>query len=114
VNPQNVAPSLSANQISNQSGSSKPQSWQTSKSGNENSIFRSSLPGRSNAGSRVSGLKTEITTKPTGIELQFIPIGGHQHFDVASRVKAVQLIDELQHGTLDLIIAASTIVKSRP
>lgn len=39
-------------------------------------------------------------------------VGGHQHFDVAARVKAVQLVDELQHSPLDLIVSTSTVVKT--
>merc|ERR1719234_505896 len=35
----------------------------------------------------------------------------HQHLDVAARVKAVQLVDKLQHGSLNLIVTSSTIVK---
>lgn len=32
----------------------------------------------------------------------FYPIGGHDDFDVSPRVEAVQLIEQLQHGPLDL------------
>lgn len=37
---------------------------------------------------------------------------GHQDFDVSSGVKAVQLVDELQHGPLDLVVATSAIIKT--
>ncbi len=39
-------------------------------------------------------------------------VGGHQDFDVASGVKAVQLVDELQHSSLDLIVSTSPIIKT--
>lgn len=39
-------------------------------------------------------------------------VGGHQHFDVATWVEAIQLVDELQHCSLDLVVSASTIVKT--
>lgn len=39
-------------------------------------------------------------------------VGGHQHFDVATRVKSVQLVDELQHSPLDLIVSTSSIIKT--
>lgn len=41
------------------------------------------------------------------------PVGGHQHFDVASRIETVQLIDQLQHGTLHFVIATCSVVESR-
>ena len=34
------------------------------------------------------------------------------YLDVSSRIEAVQLVDELQHRPLDLIIASSTVVKA--
>lgn len=36
----------------------------------------------------------------------FYPIGGHDDLDVSPRVKAVQLVEQLQHGSLDLPLAA--------
>lgn len=39
-------------------------------------------------------------------------VGGHQHFDVATWVKAIQLVDELQHCSLNLVVSASTVVKT--
>lgn len=39
-------------------------------------------------------------------------VGGHQHFDVASRVEAIQLVDELQHSPLDLVVSTSTVIKT--
>lgn len=40
------------------------------------------------------------------------PIGGHEHLDISTRIKAVELIDKLQHRPLDLIIAPGPIVKA--
>lgn len=37
---------------------------------------------------------------------------GHQHFDVAPGVKPIQLVDELQHGALHLIVTSSPIIKT--
>lgn len=39
-------------------------------------------------------------------------VGGHQHLDVASRVEAIELVDELQHSPLDLIVSTSTVIKT--
>ena len=39
-------------------------------------------------------------------------VGGHQHLDVASGVEAVQLVDELQHGPLDLVVSAGAVVET--
>lgn len=39
-------------------------------------------------------------------------VGGHQHFDVASRVEAVQLVDELQHSPLDLVVSTGTVIET--
>merc|ERR1719445_344637 len=64
-----------------------------SRSGSENSTFLSSLPGLQRAGSRVG------------------PVGGHEHLDIAPRVEAIQLIDELQHGPLHLIVPTSPVIK---
>merc|ERR1712127_1146652 len=56
-----------------------------SRSGSPNSIFRSSRPGRVRAGSRVSG--------------RFVGI------------KTIQLIDQLQHSPLNLIITTCSVIK---
>jgi len=37
------------------------------------------------------------------------PVSGHQHFDVASRIKAIQLVDQLKHGTLHFIGASISV-----
>jgi len=34
------------------------------------------------------------------------------HLDVAARVKAVQLVDDLQHGALHLVVAARAVVEA--
>lgn len=39
-------------------------------------------------------------------------IGGHEHFDVASWVETIQLVDKLKHGPLDLIVPPSPIIKT--
>lgn len=39
-------------------------------------------------------------------------VGGHQHLDVASWVEAVQLVNELQHGPLDLVVSAGAVVET--
>lgn len=39
-------------------------------------------------------------------------VGGHQHFDVTTWVEAIQLVDELQHCSLNLVVSASTVVKT--
>ena len=40
-----------------------------------------------------------------------IPVGSHEDFDVATRVKPIQLVDQLQHGPLYLIGAPITITE---
>lgn len=39
-------------------------------------------------------------------------VRGHEDFDVAARVEAVELVDELQHGSLDLVVATSSVVET--
>lgn len=39
-------------------------------------------------------------------------VGGHQNLDVPTRVEPVQLVDELQHGPLDLVVSTGAIIKS--
>lgn len=41
----------------------------------------------------------------------YVPVCSHKNFDVSSRVETVKLIDQFQHGPLDLIVTSSTIVK---
>lgn len=39
-------------------------------------------------------------------------VGGHQHLDVTTRVEAVQLVDELQHRPLDLVVSTGAVIKT--
>lgn len=43
-----------------------------------------------------------LTGSDEGRVQGFYPIGGHDDFDVSPRVEAVQLVEQLQHGPLDL------------
>ncbi|KAF3859637.1 hypothetical protein F7725_022036, partial [Dissostichus mawsoni] len=38
------------------------------------------------------------------------PVGGHQNLDVSSRIEAVQLVDELQHRPLDLVVSSGAVL----
>lgn len=38
-------------------------------------------------------------------------VGGHQNFDVSTRVKPVQLVDQFQHCPLDLIVPTGSIIE---
>ena len=40
------------------------------------------------------------------------PVGGHEDLDVPPGVKAVQLVDELQHGPLDLVVSPGAVIKA--
>jgi hypothetical protein len=40
------------------------------------------------------------------------PVGGHENLDIAARVKAVKLVDELKHGSLNFIVTASSIIET--
>lgn len=42
-----------------------------------------------------------------------VPVSGHDDLDVTSRVKTIQLVNQLQHGSLHLIVSTSTIIKPR-
>jgi hypothetical protein len=42
------------------------------------------------------------------------PVGRHQHLDVAAGVEPVQLVNQLQHGALHLVVAAGAVVETRP
>lgn len=39
-------------------------------------------------------------------------VGCHENFDVATRIKSIELINELKHRTLDLIVSASAVIKA--
>lgn len=41
------------------------------------------------------------------------PVGGHEDLDVAPRVEAVQLVDDLEHRALHLVVAAGAVVEAR-
>ena len=41
------------------------------------------------------------------------PVCGHDDFDVLSGFKAVELIEELQHGSLDFGVAAASALQAR-
>jgi len=41
-------------------------------------------------------------------------VGGHEHLDVAARVEAVQLVDQLEHRALHLVVAAPAVVEAGP
>ena len=40
------------------------------------------------------------------------PIRGHKDFYVPPSIESVHLVDDLEHGSLDLIVTASTVVMS--
>mmetsp|Transcript_23861 Transcript_23861/g.51446 ORF Transcript_23861/g.51446 Transcript_23861/m.51446 type:complete len:260 (-) Transcript_23861:692-1471(-) len=50
-------------------------------------------------------------TQQSGVE-RIRPVGRHQDLDVASGLEAVELVDDLKHGALHLIIAAGAVVEA--
>jgi hypothetical protein len=42
------------------------------------------------------------------------PVGSHQNLDVPPRIEPIQLVNQLQHRSLNLVIPPSAIVKPRP
>merc|ERR1719228_2222537 len=38
-------------------------------------------------------------------------VGCHQHLDVATRVETIQLVNQLQHGSLNLVVTTSAVIK---
>jgi len=105
-----------------------------SLSGSENSTRRSSRPGRSKAGSSVSGLEVQgafqgqgperiVSEEPTrhrrssvrtrAREGRDAPVGCHEDLDVAPRIEAVELVDELEHRPLDLVVPSRAVVEAR-
>lgn len=40
------------------------------------------------------------------------PVCCHQHFDVSTSIKSIELIHNFKHGALNLVITTNTIVKS--
>merc|ERR1719384_2401804 len=65
-----------------------------SRSGSENSTFLSRRPGLMRA---VQSVRS---------------VGGHQHLDVAPGVETIQLVDQLQHCSLDFIVTTGSVIKS--
>lgn len=63
---------------------------------------------------RVGAAKEEVALvscaepRPVGTS----PIGRHQHLDVTSCIEAVQLVDELEHRSLHLVVSAGAVVKA--
>ena len=55
--------------------------------------------------------KFDLSVNSTGTEEGRVedvdPVGGHDHLDVLGGLEAVKLIEELQHGPLDLAVPAS-------
>lgn len=46
------------------------------------------------------------TRSDEGRVQRLYPVGGHDDFNVSPRVEAIQLVEQLQHGPLDLPLAA--------
>lgn len=44
--------------------------------------------------------------------LRKVPVCCHQYFDVSSGIKAIKLVDNFKHSSLDFIITSQTIIKS--
>lgn len=40
-------------------------------------------------------------------------VGRHEHLDVAPRVEAIQLVDDLEHGALHLVVTARAVIEAR-
>lgn len=60
---------------------------------------------------RVQGIRPECQLAPVRSGVGS-PVGSHDDFDISARVKSVQLVNELQHGSLNLVITALSIVES--
>jgi hypothetical protein len=41
-----------------------------------------------------------------------VPVSGHQHFDVAASIEAVEFCHNLKHSTLHLIVAARAVIET--
>jgi hypothetical protein len=58
----------------------------------------------------------DLTIQTTGTQQRRVErigsVGGHQHLDVTTRIEAIELVDELEHGALHFVVAASTIIVS--
>ncbi len=44
---------------------------------------------------------------------KYLPVRGHQNFDVSSRVEPIQLVHDFQHRPLNLVVAALAVVEAR-
>lgn len=57
-----------------------------------------------------------LPVKPAGSQKGRVkgirPVGSHEDLDVAARVKAVQLVHNLQHGPLHLIVTARPVIEA--
>ena len=41
-----------------------------------------------------------------------MPVGGHEHFDVAARVETVELGHDLEHRALHLVVTTGAIIEA--
>lgn len=46
------------------------------------------------------------------LDAAYSPVGGHEHFDVSPRIETIQLVDQFQHRSLDLIITTCPIIET--
>lgn len=62
--------------------------------------------------------KTELnlTVKSSGTEKGGVEsvrtIGGHDDLDVSTGVESIKLVDELQHGSLNLVVTTSSVIET--
>lgn len=74
---------------------------------------REAAGGADGAGSGGAHLAVEAAgPEQRGVE-RVRPVGGHEHLDIPARVKAVELVDDLEHGALHLVVAARAVVEAR-
>ena len=50
--------------------------------------------------------------RPRRSSLGDVPVGRHEHLDVAARVEPVQLVDQLEHRPLHLVVTAGAVVEA--
>jgi len=66
---------------------------------------------------RVGQAELDLAVEPAGPQQGGVervgPVGRHQDLDVAPRVEPVELVDDLQHGALHLVVAARAVVEAR-
>ena len=62
--------------------------------------------------------KLDLSVQATWAEQRWVEgvgsVGGHEDFDITTGVEAIQLVDDLKHGTLHLVVTSSTVVESSP